>query len=66
MVLVLLATLGTPVLAVRQTGGQAGPVVALGPVELALTGRVEHPRTLTLADLQALPPMSVEIMHASA
>ncbi len=30
------------------------------PLELALLGRVEHPRTLALDDLKALPPVTVE------
>ena len=34
------------------------------PPGLAIGGRVEHPRTLALADLQALPPVTVEVEHA--
>ncbi len=45
------------------TPAEPAPVAAL--VELALTGRVEHPRTLTLADLQALPPVTVEATFAT-
>ena len=52
-------------MAVAQTGGQVEPAAAPAAVELVLTGRIEHPRTLTLADLQALPPTSVEVAHAS-
>ncbi len=37
--------------------GQPAPQA---PVELVLTGRVEHPRTLTLAELQAMPAVTVE------
>ncbi len=37
--------------------GQPAPQA---PVELALIGRVEHPRTLTLAELQAMPAVTVE------
>ncbi len=34
------------------------------PPGLAIGGRVEHPRILALADLQALPPVTVEVEHA--
>ena len=34
------------------------------PPGLAIQGRVEHSRTLALADLQALPPVTVEVEHA--
>lgn len=64
-VIALVAMLGGQAGAAAQTAGQAGPAAAPAPAELALTGRVEHPRTLTLADLQALPPTSVEVAHAS-
>ena len=45
--------------------GQAAAPAEPAPVELALTGRVEHPRTLTLADLQALPQATVEATFAT-
>ena len=35
------------------------------PVELAVTGRVAHPRTLGLPDLQALPPVTVDVSHVT-
>ena len=63
MVVAVLATLARPVLAAAQTGGPAGPAAAPAAAELALTGQVEHPSTLTLADLRALPPTSVEVAH---
>ncbi len=63
LVVALIAMLGGSAGAAAQTGGQAGLAAAPAPVELALTGRIEHPRTLTLADLQALPPTSVEVAH---
>ncbi len=31
------------------------------PPQLALTGRVQHPRSLTMAELRALPPVSVTV-----
>ena len=34
------------------------------PPGLAIQGRVEHPRTLALADLKALPPVTVQVEHA--
>ena len=34
------------------------------PPGLAIQGRVEHPRTLALADLQAQPPVTIEVEHA--
>ncbi len=34
------------------------------PPGLAIQGRVEHPRTLALADVQALPPVTVQVEHA--
>ena len=34
------------------------------PPGLAIQGRVEHPRTLALADIQALPPVTVQVEHA--
>ncbi len=39
---------------------QAGTPAASG---LAVGGRVEHPRTLTVADIQALPPVTLEVEH---
>ncbi len=36
------------------------------PLELALQGRIEHPRTLTLAELQALPPVTVAVERTEA
>lgn len=45
----------------------AGHAAAQGsaPAGLAIQGRVEHPRTLALADLQALPPVTLEVEHAT-
>ena len=34
------------------------------PPGLAIQGQVEHPRTLALADLKALPPVTVQVEHA--
>ena len=34
------------------------------PPGLAIGGRVGHPRTLALADIQAQPPVTVEVEHA--
>ena len=34
------------------------------PPGLAIGGRVEHPRTIALADLQALPPVTVQVEHS--
>lgn len=31
-----------------------------------MSGQVEHPRTLTLADLQALPPITLEVAHTTS
>ena len=50
----VLAGLLAPAAAVAQS---ASPSLAIG-------GRVEHPRTLALTDLQALPPVTVEVEHA--
>jgi len=36
------------------------------PLELAVQGRVEHPRTLALAELQASPPVTVDIERTEA
>ncbi len=36
------------------------------PVELALSGRVAHPRTLALDELRALPPIAVEVAHVTS
>ncbi len=36
------------------------------PAGLAVQGRVEHPRTLALADLQALPPVTLEVEYATS
>ena len=47
----------------------AGPSAAQpGPalLELAVSGQVEHKRTLTLADLQALPPVTLEVAHTTS
>lgn len=51
----VLAGLLAPAAAVAQNSTLPG---------LAIGGRVEHPRTLALADLQALPPVTVEVEHA--
>ena len=56
--LILLALRGASVQQARQP---APPRPALG---LALTGRVAHPRNLTLAELQALPAATVEVSRA--
>ena len=61
---VLLALLGLPA-PCRAQAVQAGPAAA-APIELAISGRVGQPRTLALADLQALPPVTVEVTHATA
>ena len=44
----------------------AAPAVAQNsaPPSFVIEGRVEHPRTLALADLQALPPVTVQVEHA--
>ena len=34
------------------------------PPGLAIGGHVEHPRTLALADLRALPPVTVQVEHS--
>lgn len=41
-----------------QAGGPA-------PAGLAIEGRVEHPRILALADLRALPPVTLEVEQAN-
>jgi DMSO/TMAO reductase YedYZ molybdopterin-dependent catalytic subunit len=43
----------------------AAPAVAQNsaPPGLAIEGRVEHPRTLALTDLTALPPATVQVEH---
>ena len=51
----VLAGLLAPAAAVAQSNAPSG---------LAIGGRVEHPSTLALADLQALPPVTVEVEHA--
>lgn len=42
--------------------GQPGPA----PLELAVSGQVEHPRILAIADLQALPPVTLEAAHITS
>ena len=37
---------------------------ATSPIGLAMTGRIEKPRSLVLADLTALPPVTVEVTRA--
>ena len=59
---------------IRQALGAAALVALLAsasaaaqgdtPAGLAIQGRVEHPRTLALTDLQGLPPVTVEVEHA--
>ena len=61
---VLLALLGSPALC-RAQAVQAGPAAA-APIGLAMAGRVGQPGTLSLADLQALPSLTVEVTHSSA
>lgn len=39
------------------------PVIAPAPAELALSGRVAQPRTISLANLQAMPAVTVEVAH---
>lgn len=41
----------------------APPAVAQGAPGLAVQGRVEHPRILTMTDIQALPPVTLEVEH---
>lgn len=60
---VLLALLG-PLAPCRAQAVQA--IIAAAPIELAIAGRVGQPRTLSLADLQALPPVTVEVTYATA
>ena len=45
------------------TAAQADPPA---PTELVLTGRLERPRTVTLAELQALPPITLQIERTTA
>lgn len=56
----MLATLlsAAPAPSVAQT-------VSLAQVELAVQGRVEHPRTLTLAELQAQPPVTLDVEYGT-
>ena len=61
----LLALLGSPAPCRAQTV-QAGPAAAAVPIELAISGRVGQLRTLALADLQALPPVTVEVTYTTA
>ncbi|MBW1279565.1 molybdopterin-dependent oxidoreductase, partial [Escherichia coli] len=35
-------------------------------IELAVSGNVAQPRTLSLADLQALPPVTLEVAHTTS
>ena len=53
-------------LAAAMLAGLLAPAAAQNsvPPGLAIQGRIEHPRTLALADLQALPPVTVEVEHA--
>jgi len=51
-------------LGAHQAIAQAAAPQPLPAIELSITGRVVKPRTLTLTDLQALPPVTVEITHA--
>jgi len=53
-------------LAAALLAGLPAPVAAQDgtPPGLAIQGRVEHPRTLALADLKALPPVTIEVEHA--
>ena len=44
----------------------AAQTASPAPIELAVQGRVEHPRTLPLAELQALPPVTVEIERSES
>jgi len=50
------------------TGGppDAAQATPPAPLELAVQGRVERPGSLTLAELQALPPVTVEIERTEA
>lgn len=52
--LALLLALATPAPATGQGVAPAAP-------ELAMQGRVEFPRTLSLAELQAVPPVTVQV-----
>jgi len=61
---VLLALLGPPA-PCRAQAAQNAPAATPASLELAISGRVGQPRTLALADLRALPPVSVEVTHAS-
>ena len=56
----LLALLAMPTLPGAQTAAPPAPIA------LAVSGQVEHPRTLTLADLQALPPVTLEAAHTTS
>jgi DMSO/TMAO reductase YedYZ molybdopterin-dependent catalytic subunit len=58
LVLLLVAAAGP-----KPAAAQAAPSA---PIELALQGRLEHPRTLTLAELQATPPVTVKIERTTA
>lgn len=54
-------------LAAAVLAGLLAPAAAAqnsAPPGLAIEGRIEHPRTLALADLRALPPVTVEVEHA--
>ena len=63
-----------PLASIRQSLAAAGlagllaPAAAIAqnstPPGLTIQGQVQHLRTLALADLQALPPVTVEVEHA--
>lgn len=55
-----MAALGLLLLAPLAARAQTG-----SPGALALSGRVEHPAIINLTDLQAMPPVTVEITRAT-
>ena len=53
-------------LAPLRTVAQTAPAANTGTAELAVRGRVEHSRTIGLAELEAFPATTVEVAYASA
>ncbi len=60
------ATVALLLAAVARSVPAAAQATPPAPVQLALQGRIEHPRTLALEELQALPPVTVQIERTTA
>ncbi len=63
--LAVLFALLPPAPCAAQATAPAGLGATPASLELVISGRIEHSRTLALADLQALPPVSVEVAYTT-